>query len=60
MMASLQVKLDAERKRIDHLGRNALDMALEWTPAEKATYEDGLALVATSELRSFLRSDAEL
>ncbi|KAG2938825.1 hypothetical protein PC119_g10785 [Phytophthora cactorum] len=36
-VAPLQVKLDADRKRIGRRGRNALNVEVEWTPAEKAT-----------------------
>ncbi|KAG2778026.1 hypothetical protein PC129_g8436 [Phytophthora cactorum] len=59
-VAPLQVKLDADRKRIGRRGRNALNVEVEWTPAEKATYEEVLVLIATPALRSFPRDDDEL
>jgi len=60
MIAPLQAKLAAEKKRIGGRNRNALAVATTWTEADQAAYQAMLSLVRNSALMASPDPNAEL
>ncbi|OWZ12007.1 hypothetical protein PHMEG_00014894 [Phytophthora megakarya] len=60
MIAPLQEKLVAEKKRVGGRSRNALNVATRWSASEQAVYQSMLALVRDSVLMAIPDPDAEL
>ncbi|OWY99894.1 hypothetical protein PHMEG_00029027, partial [Phytophthora megakarya] len=60
MIAPLQEKLVAEKKRVGGRSRNALNVTTTWSASEQAAYQSMLALVRDSALMATPDPDAEL
>ncbi|KAG3175220.1 hypothetical protein C6341_g9590 [Phytophthora cactorum] len=58
-IAPLQDKLNAERKRLGRRNRNALNVAMTWSTAERSAYDAVLSLVRDSALMASPDPDAE-
>ncbi|KAG2792677.1 hypothetical protein PC129_g23003 [Phytophthora cactorum] len=60
VIAPLQDKHNAERKRLGRRNRNALNVATTWSTAERSAYDAVLSLVRDSALMASPDPDAEL